>query len=324
MGPADYRPPLLLRPTHLQSTLDSLPPRSLWARARAAGLRAGARELVLDCGDGVRLQAHYTGDAGQRLAVLLHGWEGSAESSQVLSVGALLVPAGFDVLRLNLRDHGGSQHLNREIFHSCRLEEVLGAMHALAARFPQARLYLAGFSLGGNFALRVAASGSAPASLAAVVAVSPVLDPAVTLAALEQAAPLYRRYFVRRWSAALRVKQRVWPGVHDFEPLLRLADLRAMTAALVQRSTDFPSLEAYLAGYALTGSRLAGLKVPATLLLADDDPMIPAADLERLAPAPLLEIVLTRGGGHCGFIDRFAGPSFADRLILERFERRLP
>ncbi len=254
-----------------------------------------------------------------RLAVLLHGWEGSAESSQVLSVGALLFERGFDVLRLNLRDHGATHHLNREIFHSCRLPEVLGALHALRARFPVARLYLAGFSLGGNFVLRAAASPDAPAGIACAVAVSPVLDPAATLVALERGWALYRRFFLRCWSESLRVKQRAWPDAHDFEPLLELKDLRAMTAALVHTSTDFPNLDAYLDGYALTGNRLAGLRAPGRLLLAQDDPIIPSVDLGRLARPRGLEIVCTRYGGHCGFIDRLRAPSFADRWIVQQF-----
>jgi predicted alpha/beta-fold hydrolase len=325
---AGFDPPGWLRNAHLQSTLDSLPPRLGWARRRAATLLAGAQELLLECGEGVRLQGFHSapvpsaevGDT-PRLAVLLHGWEGSADSSQVLSVGALLLGRGYEVLRLNLRDHGATHHLNREIFHSCRLPEVVGALRALRARFPAARLYLAGYSLGGNFVLRSAASPAAPAGIACAVAVSPVLDPAATLLALEQAWPLYRRFFVRRWSASLRRKQRAWPDEHDFEALLRLADLRAMTAALVRTSTEFPSLEAYLDGYALTGSRLAGLRVPARLLLAQDDPIIPAVDLGRLARPDGLEIVSTRYGGHCGFIDRMRAASFADRMVVEQFDR---
>ena len=325
-----FDPPGWLHNAHLQSTLDSLPPRRGWARRRARALLDGAQELLLECGEGVRLQGHYSappppgaGPVAPRLAVLLHGWEGSAESSQVLSVGALLHARGYGVVRLNLRDHGATHHLNREIFHSCRLPEVVGALCALRARFPAARLYLAGYSLGGNFVLRAAAYPEAPAGIACAVAVSPVLDPAATLLAMERAWPLYRRFFVRHWSASLRRKQRAWPQVHDFEPVLRLADLRAMTAALVRTTTDFPSLAAYLNGYALTGSSLAQLHVPAWLLLADDDPIIPPADLARLARPAGLSILRSRFGGHCGFIDDLRGPSFADRLILEQFERHV-
>jgi predicted alpha/beta-fold hydrolase len=308
--------------------LGNLPPQGWLIRRRAAALLAASSELVLECGADVRLQGFYSaaqysrrqGD-NRRLAVLLHGWEGSADSSYVLSCAALLYGRGYSVLRLNLRDHGATHGLNRGLFHSCRLPEVVGAIRAASARAPQARLCLGGFSLGGNFMLRVAADDGAPSTIAGVVAISPVIDPAATLLALERGLAFYRRYFVRRWSRSLRIKQRAWPDSHDFEDLLPLQDLRQMTAALVQRCTDYGSLEAYFMGYALTGERLATLHASAAILLASDDPIIPAADLQHLAQNPRLSILRTEYGGHCGFMDRWGQPSFADRYMLEQFER---
>jgi len=320
----NYRPAGLLRSGHLQTVLGSVWPVSWLIRRRAAPLLAGAEELLLDCGDKVRLQAFLSSAGGapvRRVAILLHGWEGSAEATYVLSLGSLLLAHGFDVVRLNLRDHGATHHLNREIFHSCRLAEVVGATRALALRFAGARLYLAGFSLGGNFMLRVAADAGVPDSVIGAVAVSPVLDPEVTLAALETGPALYRRSFLKRWSRSLKRKQRVWPGVHEFDPMLRLKNLRAMTAGLVATCTDFPSLASYLEGYAVTGERLTTLHAPASVLLADDDPIVPAADLARLARSSQLTVVRSRYGGHCGFGTSIARPSSADRFVLAQFER---
>jgi predicted alpha/beta-fold hydrolase len=319
----NYQPAGLLRSGHLQTVLGSLWPVSWLIRRRAAPLRAAARELLLDCGDGVRLQAFHSSPGGgvRRVAILLHGWEGSAEATYLLSLGSLLFSRGYDVVRLNLRDHGATHHLNREIFHSCRLAEVVGATRAVAELFAGAPLYLAGFSLGGNFMLRVAADPAAPATIRGAVAVSPVLDPEVTLTALEAGPKLYHRSFVTRWSRSLRRKQRAWPGAHDFKPMLRLGRLRSMTAGLVASCTDFPSLAAYLNGYAVTGDRLSTLRAPASVLLAEDDPIVPAADLSRLAASPLLTVVRTRYGGHCGFTAGVAGPSAADQFVLQQFER---
>jgi len=323
-----FQPRGLLRSAHLQSILPSLSPLRTLIRRRAAAALHGARELMLDCGDGVRLQAFHT--AGHRssvrrdrhkLAVLLHGWEGSAESPYVLGLGARLIGEGFDVLRLNLRDHGATHHLNRDIFHSCRLSEVVGALRAVAQQFCASRLYLAGFSLGGNFMLRAAADSGLPSAVVGAVAVSPVLDPAATLLALEQGMPIYHSYFVRRWSQSLRNKARAWPGVYDFHSTLRAANLRRMTADLVALCTDFDNLDAYLAGYAITDARLATLLVPAALLLAQDDPIIPAGDWPRLARSEKLHVTLTRHGGHCGFFEHWLAPSFAEAYVLEQFER---
>jgi predicted alpha/beta-fold hydrolase len=327
----------------VQTIIGNLPPAQWFARRRGALLVAEARQWLLDCGEGVRLQGFLTQARGagppqrqrqtqgvsswRRIAVVLHGWEGSADSCYVISLGAELLARGFDVLRLNLRDHGESHHLNRDIFHSCRLAEVVGATRAVAERFAGAQIFLAGFSLGGNFMLRVAADVDAPEAIAGVVAVSPVLDPAATLLALERGWFVYRHYFVRRWSRSLRHKRRAWPDLPEFEPLLRSKDLRAMTDGLVREFTDFANLDAYLEGYAITGPRLATLRFPATVLLAEDDPMIPAAELARLAPSPHLTVVRTRYGGHCGFVERLNGPSFADRFVaahFDQFEREMP
>ena len=96
-----------------------------------------------------------------------------------------------------------------------------------------------------------------------------------------------------------------------------------MTAGLVREFTDFPSLDAYLDGYSITGPRLAALRFPAAMLLAEDDPIIPAADLARLAPSPQLTVMRTRYGGHCGFVEQLSGPSYADRFMVSQFERRV-
>ena len=281
-----------------------------------------AEPWLLECGEGVRLLALYTrarnAPAPRRTALLLHGWEGGAQALYVQSAGAELLRCGFDVVRLNLRDHGGTQALNRELFHSCRLPEVAAAVAVVAARVAPGRLYLAGFSLGGNFMLRVASEPAPPPNLAGVVAISPVLDPDRTLEALEKGLALYHGYFVRRWTQSLRIKARHWPGTYHFEPLVRSRNLRQMTADLVREYTDFPTITDYLNGYAITGERLASLSVPSLLLSAADDPIIPVADLQRLAPSAQLSIRITEHGGHCGFVDRLAAPGYAERLIARQ------
>jgi hypothetical protein len=318
-GEVEFRPPPWLRNHHLQSILAS----TAWRRGRilraAAPLLKGQTELLLDCGDGVRLQCFHSSPpaSGGRPVVLLHGWEGSADSLYVLSLAQRLYACGFEVLRLNLRDHGETHHLNRDLFHSCRLPEVIGAVRALQQRFGGAALALVGFSLGGNFMLRVAAqAGTASLNIARAIAVSPVLEPSDTLVALQNGIPGYERYFVRKWLRSLRKKQAAWPDSYDFRQLARSRDLKEMTAQLVREHTDFGSLDHYLSGYSITGAGLAQLQVPASILTALDDPIIPAAGLTRLARPPSLSITLTRYGGHCGFFEGLSGSPWVERWVL--------
>ncbi|MGQ0429748.1 MAG: YheT family hydrolase [Gammaproteobacteria bacterium] len=319
---AEFRPPPWLANRHLQSVLPRLPLRRAWVERRATAVIAASQRLVLDCGEGVRLMgwlsspAEGTALAPRRLAVLLHGWEGSSESPYMLSVAQILHDQGFFVLRLNLRDHGGTHALNRELFHSCRIAEVVGAVARMQALHPDAILSLAGFSLGGNFWLRVGARASAAGiRIARIVAVCPVLDPATTLAALESGPAIYRWYFLRKWRRSLLEKQAAWPSIYDFGELLADRSLTEMTDRMVRKHTDFPNLAAYLRGYAITGPVLESITAPTTLITSRDDPMILARDLDKLARPKSLRLVLTERGGHCGYMDALGGPSWIDRAI---------
>src|SRR5512146_3223269 len=156
----DFTPRRWLRSPHVQSALASSGMRRWLFRRRRAALEQVSEEHILDCGGGVRLQGFHTRQnvlaRPRALAVLLHGWEGSAQSSYILHTGSRLLAEGCDVFRLNFRDHGDTHHLNRELFHSCRIDEVVGAVREVSRRFGERPLLVGGYSLGGNFALRVA------------------------------------------------------------------------------------------------------------------------------------------------------------------------
>jgi len=328
-GPIDpgFHPRRWLRGPHFQTILPNWPFRRARVERRAQPMVAAAQELLLDCGDGVTLQAWHSSpsrsrQAVRKLAVILHGWEGSTDSTYMLSLAQTFFAAGYETIRLNLRDHGITHHLNKELFHSCRLPEVVGAMKALATRFPGMPLVLAGFSLGGNFMLRVAAHREArDLPIDHVFAISPVLDPAVTMETLENGFPVYHSYFVKKWSRSLARKQQAWPGHYDFDALLRTKSLRIMTDELVRAYTEFPTAADYLAGYAITGDRLSTLAAPTTVITSLDDPIIDNKDLGRLARSPHLDIVTTERGGHCGFIEDLGDSSWVDAKVLSLLSR---
>jgi predicted alpha/beta-fold hydrolase len=326
-GARDFRPPAWLANCHVQSILPSLPLRRPSVERRCRRLLAVSVPEVLDCGEGVRLLAKRAtqerlgrAPAG-RTAVLLHGWEGSADSLYVLSIGQQLLDRGFDVVRLNLRDHGESHHLNEEIFHSCRIAEVVGAVQRLQAMSPAQGINLVGFSLGGNFCLRVGARAAAAGlRLEHVVAICPVLDPEHTLHRLERGWALYRRYFIWKWRRSLRRKQAAWPQVYDLRAALELDTLTEMTEHLVCTYGGYASLTEYLRGYAIVGDALASLAAPTRIIAASDDPIIPAVDLARLARPAALEITCTALGGHCGYFEGGPGSTWLEREVIATLE----
>jgi predicted alpha/beta-fold hydrolase len=253
------------------------------------------------------------------LVVLLHGWEGSANSTYMMSAAMELLDSGFAVFRLNLRDHGQSHHLNEGLFHSCRLAEVIGAVQWISRHYQPTRLSLAGFSLGANFALRVAAGTSAQQlRIDRVVAACPVLDPVQTMAALDGGWFVYRQYFIRRWRNSLRKKMEVFPDSYRFDDLQRFTSLEAMTDHFVRHYTEYEDLHSYLNGYALTGDRLAELKVPSIMLLAGDDPIIPMHSLNDVCRSHALRVIRTPRGGHCGFIDSLSSQTWLDKFLVDQ------
>jgi hypothetical protein len=316
---AGFRPPALLGHRHVQSTITQAPWRRYRVLQAAERLLGCAREVVLDCGEGVRLQGFMSANrgGGRGFVVLLHGWEGSADSSYILSAGSALLEAGFSVFRLNLRDHGDTKALNEGLFHSCRIDEVVGAVRRIRELAGTGHFSLVGQSLGGNFALRVGARAEGVGlTIDRIIAVCPVLKPASTMRALDEGLWIYRRYFLSRWRKSLFAKAGAFPHLYDFGDLRRFGTLTAMTEFFVERYTEFDSLNQYLSGYAITGDVLRGLEVPSRIILAVDDPVIPVEDLDEVAAAPTLEVSLSRHGGHCGFVDAAFGPTWSDRAIV--------
>lgn len=320
---SQFDPPRWLRNGHVQTMLASAGIRRWLLRDDRRAVEESAVEHLLDGGDGVRLQSFLTRQRAQAnargLAVLVHGWEGSVQSTYVVGLAARLLENGCDVLRLNLRDHGDTHALNPGLFHSCRIDEVVNAVRAARIAFADAPVALAGFSLGGNFALRVALR--APDAVAYAFAVCPVVSPAAGLFGLENGPWIYQRYFLLKWRRSLRRKQEAFPEVDWFSREDLAGDLRGLTRALVLRHTDFGSLENYLDGYSIAGDRLAALRVPATILTAEDDPIIPVADFRTLRLPPQVELDIAAHGGHCGFLDGAFPHSFVERYATQRLLR---
>ena len=186
--------------------------------------------------------------------------------------------------------------------------------------FPESSSYLCGFSLGGNFALRIAARAiDERLDIKGVVAVCPVLDPACTMAALDNGARIYQHYFLKKWRNSLKKKKAAFPHRYNFSRLERFDTLTEMTDYFVRHYTEYPDLHEYLRGYALTDGRLKSLSLPARILLAEDDPVIPVADIDRVVASDYLQVDRSRYGGHCGFVGGYDLHGWADGYIVDTF-----
>jgi uncharacterized protein len=248
------------------------------------------------------------------LVLLLHGWEGSSHSNMNMVLAQTLTGSGYDVFRLNLRDHGPNLHvnpylLNPGLFLGTLLEEAAAAAHQVAMLAGDKPFYIMGASMGGNFGLRLATwhiHDPFP-NLRKVVVVCPAIDPAHATDALDGHRAT-RRYFRQRWLRSLRAKQQLFPTLYEFEPLEEIASVRAMTDWLVRHHRPmaphrYADADEYFNAYAVDRAELAQLTVATTIITAENDPVIPVADFYTLPRHPLLKIQVHPTGGHCGFVD---------------------
>lgn len=323
-----FRPTGLMANAHLQSILTSSPWRKRRVQKRSRAYRENAERRVISTPQGVHLLGYHSRPATPNggLAILLHGWEGSADSNYLLDTALALDAAGFETFRLNFRDHGDSHHLNPGLFHSCLLEEVVQAVGQVTAehRAGGGPVFLTGFSLGGNFALRVARH--APAAgyrLDRVVAVSPVIRPKNVLAALANGFPIYEQYFVRKWRRSLKRKQRLYPERYNLDGWFRHRNLADQTSHLVDDYTEFRDIDAYLEGYSIAGDYLEGLEIPSLVITAADDPIIPISDFEALPRPDALELEIWPHGGHCGFLANWRLESWIEQRIVSELCQHL-
>lgn len=314
-----FIPPRHLRGRYTQTVLAS-------ARIRTLGrnpMRDAARELIIDAGDGVRLQGFYSPRAGGSragLVILLHGWEGSAESTYILHAGRFFYEQGFCVFRLNYRDHGNTHHLNEGIFRAIMLDEVFNAVNYASTLAGSVPCFLVGFSLGGNFALRIArrCTDRPIENLRHIVSVSPVVDPGRATDAID-GSPLLRYYFLKKWRRSLSLKQECFPGLYDFTDIVRHTSIRSMTDALFEKYNIGYDTESYFREYAIGPDTLATVRVPTTIVTARDDPAIPADDFPGLRLSPCTRLIMHDYGGHNGFLEGVFGPTWYEKKALGLF-----
>jgi predicted alpha/beta-fold hydrolase len=258
--------------------------------------------------------------------VLIHGWEGSHHSKYLYSMGCSLHRAGYAVFRLNLRDHNDTHALNEDIFHSARIAEVVGAIQAtqrLDGRLASLPLSVVGFSLGGNFALRVGLRGPGYGLQPRLcIGISPAIHPRHTLEAIDAGPRLFHRYFLHKWRQDMDDKAAAWPDRYDFRPYRRIANFVEITRVFAGQFTGYAGLDDYLEAYTVRPARMMDSPTPLAVLTARDDSIIPYADFNGLATrGSMVDFEVTDSGGHCGFIENWRMECWAETRVLELLAR---
>ena len=316
-----FQPPLFLKNAHVQTVLASSKLRILGPNT----MRAVARKEIIETVEGVKLLGYHSVQNNRQpkgLVILLHGWEGSTDSTYLQRCGRILYRHGYDIFRLNFRDHGDSHHLNSGIFYAVLLEEVYQAVRQAAELAGGAPVFMVGFSLGGNFVLRILKKCvSVPfTNLRHAVSISPVLNPEESTLNIDRIA-FIRKYFLAKWRRSLSKKQELFPGLYDFENVMDLKTIQAVTDALLEKYSDYCTARDYFHAYSVMGSAIEGINTPTTIITAEDDPIIPIKDFYDLKLNKHIQLIIHSYGGHNGFITGFKLQSWYENRIIKLFDQ---
>lgn len=298
-----FKPHRGLANAHLQTIVGNFLPR------RGFDMDAVAETVEVDPADSSRVlcRCHWQ-PAEERAArltlVLVHGLEGSSESRYIMGLARRAWEAGFNVVRMNMRNCGNSDLLTPTLYHSGLSGDVGAVVTHFSQCFGLERVALVGYSMGGNLVLKLAGEWGARPPLVAVAAVCPAIDLAPSADALhERANFLYERHFLRGLMRRFRLKARLFPDVYQASEIGPVRSIREFDQKIVARYCGFRDADDYYfrAASARVVDRIA---VPTLILRALDDPFIRLTPetLARLRANPFVTLVETAQGGHCAYL----------------------
>jgi uncharacterized protein len=285
---------------------------AFWPRKFPQLPAASPRLFDVEAGTQMRGDCHWQEEPRKHpTLVLVHGLEGSSESGYMRGSAEKAITAGFNVVRLNQRNCGGTEHLTPTLYHSGRSADFRAVLTELIERDRLPAIFFAGFSMGGNLVLKMAGElgKSAPEELRGIVAVAPCFDLAACADALGEARNfVYNGHFVRKLKCRMRRKARMFAGIYSLDGMGRISTVRDFDEMITARYCGFEGADDY---YARSSAMhvLEAIRRPTLILTAQDDPFVPLSTFEREAirENPDIRLVAPMHGGHCGFISQEGG-----------------
>ena len=284
---------------------------ALWRR-RYPGLPASASRLFeVEAGTKVRGECHMQAKPREHATiVILHGLEGSSDSGYMLGIAEKAWVAGFNVVRLNQRNCGGTESLTQTLYHSGLSGDIRSVIRELIDYDSLPEIFAVGFSMGGNLVLKMAGeTGTSLAELRAVVAVAPALDLASCANALNEPRNfVYERRFVTGLKRRMRLKIKLFPQLFPVDGMSDIRSVREFDELITARFCGFAGADDYYARS--SASRvLSEIRLPTLIITSRDDPFVPFASFTQSAirENPYIQLLVTARGGHCAFISNEPG-----------------
>ncbi len=290
-------------------------------------------ERCVEVAPGVKVlcRCHWQSERQKALTlVIVHGLEGSSESAYMLGIAQKGLAAGLNVVRMNQRNCGGTDHFSPTLYHSGLSQDVAAVARNLIEQDRISALALAGFSMGGNLVLKLAGEwgDKGPPQFRAVAAVSPALDLAASADALHLPVNrLYELYFLRNLRRRLQAKAQLFPAAFDVSRLRGVATLRQFDDRITAYYCGFQGAVDYYAR-AAAANVVDLIAVPTLILHAANDPFIRILPetRQKILANPNITFIETADGGHCSFLaqpDGYDG-HWAELQVVEFLRRFQP
>lgn len=312
-----FKPHSMFRSGHAQTIAAYAWPR----RFRFASERD--EERLFEVAPGVKVLAHCRWQSARDehpTIVAWHGIEGSTASNYMQAMAEKGFRAGFNIIRVNFRNCGGTEHLTSTIYHGGLSADLAAVVKELLEKDQLSRMLLVGFSLGGNLVLKLAGEygDHPPAEILGVCAVSPSVDLSASAdMILRRSNWIYHRDFVRRLKQRIRTNHKLYPDIYDISDLGKVRTLREFDDRFTSRAHGFADANDYY--YRSSSLRvIKRICIPTLIIHAEDDPFIPFAPLRDpvVANNPYILLLAPRQGGHVAFISADPKPD-VDRFWAE-------
>ncbi len=290
--------------------------------------------------DETRFPSHrqiYESEKGNRVAVLehqpaatprgqiifLHGLEGSADAGYIQSFAQAALERGFGVHRKNMRTCGGTEDLCQTMYHSGLTSDTRYIAEQIRNR-NLGPVFLAGFSLGGNVALKLAGELESSDLVAGVCAISTPIDLAACVRVLDKTSNrIYARRFLSRLRDRVRRKSRTHPEFYTVEGLDSVDSIWSFDDRFTAPLFGFGTAERYYDTQS-AARFLDRIRIPTLVITAKDDPLVPFEMYQRqeaFRSNPAIELLAVEHGGHLGFIARHRPRFWLDGVALDWIEK---
>jgi uncharacterized protein len=305
----EFRPRRYLRNGHLQTIAGNYLPRS-------SDLPPAERQLVEvsppaggQIASQVLCECHWqpaSVRSTQPTAIIVHGLEGSSNSQYVVGNSNKLWRAGCNIIRMNMRNCGGTEALTPTLYHSGLSNDVLTVMNFFVELHQLQSISLIGYSMGGNLVLKLAGElgAAAPAQLQSVIGVSPAVDLGPSADALHQPYNrIYEMKFLRALLRRFRRKAMLFPRAYDANRATGIRSLREFDERITALYSGFSGADDYY-HRAAAARVLDRIAVPTLILHALDDPFVrlTAETRSNIHANPNITLVESNHGGHCAFL----------------------